>query len=108
MKMKKNIIVAASAALLAVGSLSIGAVSLTVSANGTNLDGFEIAGASVRTVSPVGMRFITEVPESIKDSYTFGTLIIPKADLGEETLDINTAKALNIETSKWQDRRFAK
>ena len=103
MKMKK--IIAASAALLAVGSLSIGAASLTVSANGTNLAGFEIAGASIRTANPVGMRFITEVPETIKDSYTFGTLIIPKADLGEATLDINTAKALNIETSKWQEKK---
>ena len=102
--MKKNIIVA-GAALLAVGSLSLGFSNLAVSAETTNLNGFEIAGASVRTVSPVGMRFITEVPESIKDSYTFGTLIIPKADLGEATLDINTAKALNIETSKWQEKK---
>lgn len=104
MKMKKNIIVA-GAALLAVGSLSLGFSNLAVSAETTNLNGFEIAGASVRTVNPVGMRFITEVPESIKDSYTFGTLIIPKADLGEATLDINTAKALNIETSKWQEKK---
>ena len=101
--MKK--IIAASAALLAVGSLSLGVTSLSVSANGTNLEGFEIAGASIRMATPVGMRFITEVPESIKDSYTFGTLIIPKADLGEATLDVNTAKALNIETSKWQDKK---
>ena len=104
MKMKKNIIVA-GAALLAVSSLSLGFSNLAVSAETTNLNGFEIAGASVRTVNPVGMRFITEVPESIKDSYTFGTLIIPKADLGEATLDINTAKALNIETSKWQEKK---
>lgn len=102
--MKKNVIVA-GAALLAVGSLSLGFSNLSVSANETNLDGFEIAGASVRMAAPVGMRFITEVPETIKDSYTFGTLIIPKADLGEETLDINTAKALNIETSKWQEKK---
>lgn len=102
--MKKNIIVA-GAALLAVGSLSLGFSNLAVSAETTNLNGFEIAGASVRTVNPVGMRFITEVPESIKDNYTFGTLIIPKADLGEATLDINTAKALNIETSKWQEKK---
>ena len=106
MKMRK--IIAASAALLAVGSLSLGLTNLSAFAQTTDLEGFAIAGASVRTENPMGIRFLTEVPEEIKESYTFGTLIIPKAELAGDTLDINTAKALNIETSKWQTKEDGK
>ena len=95
-------------ALLAVISLTAGGLSLkTAKANGESFDGFELVGASVRMTDPTGIRFHTTVPTEIKDSYTFGTLIIPVADLGEEELTISTPNAANMllgENGKWQPK----
>lgn len=102
--MKTKKIIAAGATLIAAVSVSFGIVNRSVSAENTQLNGFEIVGASIRTQDPAGIRFKTEVPEEFKEGYTFGTLIIPKADLGTDVLDISSAKALNIETDKWQPK----
>ena len=61
-----------------------------------------ILGGSVRTTAPSGLRFQSKV--SAKDlelGATFGTLIIPKALLGNNTLTVDTDKVRNIEQTKW-------
>ncbi len=68
----------------------------------TTLDGFDVTGASIRVVEPYGLRFHTQVPEGEKANYTYGTLIIPKADLGDNELTYDTAKALKVTATQWQ------
>lgn len=99
---KMRTLLLASAALLAVASLSTGLSAVNVSAN-TSYTGFEMDGASVRAANPVGIRFHTVVPEALKvEGNTFGTLIIPKATLGDNTLDVNNTSAANVAADKWQ------
>ena len=59
-----------------------------------------IDGASVRIVSPTGIRFQTTVSEKT-DGYTYGTLLIPKAILGDNELTAETPKVLDIVAEKW-------
>ena len=59
-----------------------------------------IDGASVRIVSPTGIRFQTTVSEKT-DGYTYGTLLIPKAILGDNKLTAETPKVLDIVAEKW-------
>ena len=59
---------------------------------------FESVGASVRTVDPTGLRFIFSVDKQYKDAgYSYGTLIIPKVILGENTLNHNDDTADEID-----------
>ncbi len=72
------------------------------------------ADAEVRTTSPVGIRFVTNVPESVKEAAgenaQFGTLVIPKSkltDVNEDQVidgnDLERGGALvaDIPTEKW-------
>ncbi len=68
-------------------------------------------GMSVRTDSPVGLRFTTNISTSEKGNLpsdaVFGTLILPKTILGDNELTVDTAKVLNIECKKWVDETDA-
>lgn len=104
----KKVKMISTCALLAVIGMTVGGLSLkTAKANGDLYDGFELVGASVRMVEPTGIRFHTNVPEEIKDAYTFGTLIVPVADLGDNELTVLTPNAANVilgENGKWQPK----
>ena len=71
------------------------------------LESFKIyEGASVRVVSPVGIRFetgiSTEDKEKLPENAVFGTLIIPSDMLSGE-LTLETADVLNVETKVWKE-----
>ena len=102
---KKLLVTAFSAAVCCVcgGIFSVNAIAQETNVP-TNV--FEMVdGASVRTVAPSGIRFITSVPKTVYESYTqpvCGTLIIPTDVLGTQELTLNTANVLNIQTKVWQ------
>ncbi len=81
----------------------------TISAANTILtDTFEIRkspivlGGSVRLSAPAGLRFQSKVSETlVNEGAMFGTLIIPKAVLGEAELTYETASVRNIPQTKW-------
>ena len=102
----------ACCSVLAAGCFAFGLNSFqTASAEATTYEGFELGGASVRMVSPIGIRFRTSVPEEIKDDYTFGTLFIPKAELGDNPLTIDTEEAAKFQmdaNGKWQTKEEGK
>lgn len=61
-----------------------------------------ILGGSVRLSAPAGLRFQSKVPQTMVDmGGTFGTLVIPRAVLGEAELTVETALAENIEQTVW-------
>ena len=61
-----------------------------------------ILGGSVRTTAPSGLRFQSKVDDNLKDSGAkFGTLLIPKAVLGENELTHQTDKVENVVQSNW-------
>lgn len=61
-----------------------------------------ILGGSVRTSAPSGLRFQSKIDSGLVDSGAkLGTLIIPKAVLGENELTVETATVNNIEQTKW-------
>lgn len=61
-----------------------------------------VLGGSVRLATPAGLRFQSKVQESlVSEGATFGTLIIPKAVLGEAELTYETASVRNIPQTKW-------
>ena len=61
-----------------------------------------ILGGSVRLSTPAGLRFQSKVSDGMVEmGATFGTLIIPRAVLGEEELTIDTATVENIEQTVW-------
>ncbi len=86
-----------------------GTATYTISAANTILtDTFEIRkspivlGGSVRLSTPTGLRFQSKVEESlVNEGATFGTIVIPKAVLGENTLTIETASVRHIPQTKW-------
>ena len=94
-KIRKHLMMALSALCISLSCVGIGLsqTTLSVSADG---DVVQTHGASVRTVSPAGLRFMSSVPKSVKESGTFGTLIIPKEILGENTLNHNEDIADNV------------
>lgn len=67
---------------------------------------FELAGAEVRSETPAGIRFVTNVSDSFYDAHgsdVFGTLVIPTNLLGEnEDLSLETENAQNIVTQNWK------
>lgn len=86
-----------------------GTATYTVGAENTLLTGtFEIRkaptvlGGSVRLSTPAGLRFQSKVQEDLVDEGAiFGTLVIPKAVLGENALTCETASVCNIPQTKW-------
>lgn len=90
-------------------NIEVGTATYTISAANTVLTNtFEIRkspmilGGSVRLSAPAGLRFQSKVEESlVEEGATFGTLIIPKAVLGEAELTYETASVRNIPQTKW-------
>lgn len=61
-----------------------------------------VLGGSVRLVEAGALRFQSKIPTELKNSGAeFGTLIIPKAVLGENELTVNLSDADNIKQTKW-------
>lgn len=61
-----------------------------------------ILGGSVRLSAPAGLRFQSKVSENlVNEGATFGTLVIPKAVLGEAELTCETTSVRNIIQTKW-------
>lgn len=61
-----------------------------------------ILGGSVRLSAPAGLRFQSKVSENlVNEGATFGTLVIPKAVLGEAELTCETTSVRNIAQTKW-------
>ncbi len=61
-----------------------------------------ILGGSVRTTDPSGLRFQSKIPSGMVDTgATFGTLLIPKAVLGDNELTHATSKVEDVEQEKW-------
>ena len=83
----------------------LGVKALGAKADETNpFDDFAIeSSAEVRTVAPVGIRFVTMVnADQLAAAEEFGTLVIPKALL-EGDLTVDTAKAARIVAASWLD-----
>lgn len=61
-----------------------------------------VLGASVRTTAPSGLRFQSKVIDKLVGTgASFGTLIIPKEELGENELTHNTALVEDVAQTKW-------
>ena len=59
-------------------------------------------GASARLFTPTGLRFQSKVSSSlVEEGATFGTLVIPLAELGERALTLEIAEATNIPQTVW-------
>ena len=98
-KMKKLILT--SATLLAFASAFLGFSNLnpvTVKAE----NGISIIGASVRANDPTGIRFHTVVEGGAVEGYSYGTLIIPKADFTGESLTVDTPNVVNVPALRWK------
>ena len=81
-------------------SVSIG--DQTIEDTFTIIEAPTILGGSVRLSTPAGLRFQSKVSDGMVEmGTTFGTLIIPRAVLGEEELTIETAMVENIEQTQW-------
>ena len=81
-------------------SVSIG--DQTIEDTFTIIEAPTILGGSVRLSTPAGLRFQSKVSDGMVEmGATFGTLIIPRAVLGEEELTIETAMVENIEQTQW-------
>ena len=86
--------------------LSSFSVKTAVYADGALLD-FYTEGASVRDADPTGIRFETKIKTTLyeelkgKSDITFGTLIVPKAVLGENELTVENLQAANAVTERW-------
>ena len=101
-------------AAIALSSLSVGIANLSTATAVaeepiTYTDVFTMdEGASVRKQFPVGIRFTTFVSNDVIEegkelNRKFGTLVIP-TDLipDDQTLNINTTSAINIEATNWK------
>ena len=78
-------------------SLAFGAGNLQTAAAAGTPD-LQDHGASVRKVDPTGLRFTFSVDASFKDAgYTFGTLVLPKALLGDDVLNHNDDAADEVD-----------
>ena len=97
---KKISIVCLMLAVSLCSALFIGKTTAKADGEETPTVSVVIDGASVRVVSPTGIRFQTTVSEKT-DGYTYGTLLIPKAILGDNELTAETPKVLDIVAEKW-------
>ena len=85
---------------VAMCSVSIG--DQTIEDTFTIIEAPTMLGGSVRLSTPAGLRFQSKVSDGMVEmGATFGTLIIPRAVLGEEELTIETAMVENIEQTQW-------
>lgn len=91
-------------------NINAGTASYSVTAGTASISGtFEIIetpvilGASVRLSEPSGLRFQSKVSTALANNSeaTFGTLIIPKSELGENELTKDTQTVVNIPQTKW-------
>jgi len=110
MRLKK--ILAATLAVTAMCTITLGAGLFSASGDGNSYEGFKIDGASIRNSNPTGLRFETSVPETLKneEGYSFGTLIIPASILGNAELIKTTENVLDVKAEKWaegENRFFA-
>lgn len=86
--------------------LSSISVKTAVYADGALRD-FYTEGASVRDADPTGIRFETKIKTTLyeelkgKSDISFGTLIVPKAVLGENELIVENLQAANAVTERW-------
>lgn len=61
-----------------------------------------LLGASVRVGDPSGLRFQSKVAGGMKEAgASFGTLVIPRAELGDNELTVDTPKVKDIPQTKW-------
>ena len=97
---KKISIVCLMLAVSLCSALFIGKTTAKADGEETTTVSVVIDGASVRVISPTGIRFQTTVSEKT-DGYTYGTLLIPKAILGDNELTAETPKVLDIVAKKW-------
>lgn len=97
---KKISIVCLMLAVSLCSALFIGKTTAKADGEETTTVSVVIDGASVRAISPTGIRFQTTVSEKT-DGYTYGTLLIPKAILGDNELTAETPKVLDIVAEKW-------
>ena len=97
---KKISIVCLMLAVSLCSALFIGKTTAKADGEETPTVSVVIDGASVRVISPTGIRFQTTVSEKT-DGYTYGTLLIPKAILGDNELTAETPKVLDIVAEKW-------
>ena len=93
---RKYLIIALSTLCVSLSCVGIGLSQTTLSVSANEAVSVQTHGASVRTVSPAGLRFMSSVPKSVKESGTFGTLIIPKEILGGDKLNHNADTADNV------------
>ena len=63
----------------------------------------EVLGGSVRLTDPSGLRFQSKVSSALVglEGVSFGTLVIPKAVLGDAELTVETPSVKNILQTKW-------
>lgn len=81
-------------------SVSIG--DQTIEDTFTIIEAPTILGGSVRLSTPAGLRFQSKVSDGMVEmGATFGTLVIPRAVLGEKELTVETAMVENIEQTQW-------
>ena len=74
----------------------------TINDTFTIIEAPTILGGSVRLSTPAGLRFQSKVSDGMEEmGATFGTLIIPRAVLGEEELTVETAMVENIVQTQW-------
>ena len=79
-------------------------------ARAETLTGFRLEeGASIRNVSPTGIRFAVTVDEATREAVsglenvTYGTLMLPAQMLGDAELTLDTEKVLSIPTDIWAE-----
>ena len=62
----------------------------------------KVLGGGIRLSTPAGLRFQSRIAEGMLETgATFGTLIIPRAVLGENELTIETAMVENVAQTMW-------
>ena len=89
------------------GAVAVGGASLGLLNANATVGAFAInEGAAVRTDSPAGIRFETTIGGEEYEAYkaqgaTFGTVVMPQAMLGENTLTLGMANSLNVEAKNW-------
>ena len=90
-------------------NIEIGEASYSLSFGETTIDGSfliidipTVLGGSVRLSAPSGLRFQSKVASEMLDvGATFGTLVIPKSELGENELTMDTPMVQNIVQTMW-------
>ena len=111
-RMKKLTVLSMACALFAI----LGVISGTnlASANSTPTPEIETHGASIRMEDPTGIRFLSSVSAEYAEGYEIGTLVVPKAVLGNATLNHNddtvddvTVNYQNIVQTKWSNKAVA-